>query len=104
MADTAILRTTKFGNGFVKKDVIAYLDQLNSKINELNVELKSARRSAPESDPDEIQHYKNQIENLQERLNRANAMLRTAVENHNREVEELKNQLRIAEMRAEANR
>ena len=104
MADTAILRTTKFGNGFVKKDVIAYLDQLNTRINELNAELKTAKHSEPENDSDEIQRYKNQIENLQERLNRANAMLRTAVENHNREVEDLKNQLRIAEMKAQANR
>ena len=35
MADTTVLRTTKIGNGFVKEEVMQYLDELNTKIGDL---------------------------------------------------------------------
>ena len=34
-------RTTKFGGGFVKEDVLSYLSKLNSQIEGLEMELKS---------------------------------------------------------------
>lgn len=38
MGDT-VLRTTKIGNGFVKEDVLEYVNALNEKIEELEKEL-----------------------------------------------------------------
>ncbi|MBR1591671.1 MAG: hypothetical protein IJ666_01490 [Ruminococcus sp.] len=42
------LRTTKFGNGFVKDDVLSYLTELNSKIESLESKLRSADIPIPE--------------------------------------------------------
>ncbi|MBR1591670.1 MAG: hypothetical protein IJ666_01485 [Ruminococcus sp.] len=36
MEEPVVLRTTKIGNGFVKEDVLKYLEQLNSEIKALN--------------------------------------------------------------------
>lgn len=73
MADTTVLRTTKIGNGFVKEDVMQYLDELNSRMGDLVAENEQLKKAGPKSgDEDEIRRYKNQIENLQEKLNNAN--------------------------------
>lgn len=42
-------RTTRFGGGFVKEDVLSYLSELNSKIEYLEMELKRADIPIPES-------------------------------------------------------
>ncbi len=77
MDEPTVLRTTKIGGGFVKEDVMTYLDELNSKIVGLEEELKAAK-SSPAVDPQEIKNYKSQIENLQEKLNTSNNALRAA--------------------------
>lgn len=77
MADTTVLRTTKIGNGFVKEDVMQYLDELNTKIDDLVKENEKLKKAGPsESSEDEIRKYKNQVENLQEKLNNSNNLLR----------------------------
>ena len=77
MEEPTVLRTTKIGGGFVKEDVMTYLDELNSKIVGLEEELQAAK-SGPANDAQEIQRYKTQIENLQEKLNTSNNALRAA--------------------------
>ena len=77
MEEPTVLRTTKIGGGFVKEDVMTYLDELNSKIVGLEEDLKAAK-SSPAADAQEIQRYKTQIENLQEKLNTSNNALRAA--------------------------
>ena len=47
--DNVILRTTKIGNGFVKEDVLTYLDELNSKIEGLE-ELQETMKQRPKSE------------------------------------------------------
>ena len=132
MDEPTVLRTTKIGGGFVKEDVMTYLDELNSKIVGLEEELKAAK-SGPSADPQEIQKYKNQIDSLQEKLNTSNNALRAAkkeneelqktinqlkagggqnnaqnaamaqaLEAAKKEIDTLKNQLRAAEQRAAA--
>lgn len=87
MADTTVLRTTKIGNGFVKEDVMQYLDELNSKLSNLAEENENLKKAGTKSgDDDEIRKYKNQVENLQEKLNNANNLLR----NKNKELEAAK--------------
>ena len=44
-----VFRTTRFGGGFVKEDVLSYLSELNSKIEYLEMELKRADIPIPES-------------------------------------------------------
>ena len=74
-----VLRETKIGQkGFIKEDVITYLDELNSKIVALEDELKASKESSSSADPEEITKYKNQVENLQEKLNTSNNALRAA--------------------------
>ena len=53
MDEPTVLRTTKIGGGFVKEDVMQYLDELNSKIVTLEDELKKAQDAGP-ADPQEI--------------------------------------------------
>ena len=77
MDEPTVLRTTKIGGGFVKEDVLTYLDELNSKISGLETELKEAKESGP-ADPQELLKYKNQVDNLQEKLNASNNALRAA--------------------------
>ena len=51
MAGTTVFRTTKIGNGFIKEDVMQYLDELNSKISNLEAEnerLKKGSKSVSE--------------------------------------------------------
>lgn len=62
----------------LKKTVMQYLDELNSKINMLQDENEKLQKAGPSnSADDEIRKYKNQVENLQEKLNNANNLLRT---------------------------
>ena len=77
MDEPTVLRTTKIGGGFVKEDVLTYLDELNSKISGLEDELKAAREAGP-SDSQEVTKFRNQIDNLQEKLNQSNNLLRAA--------------------------
>ena len=88
MAESTILRETKIGQkGFVKEDVMTYIDELNSKIVTLEDEIK---KGAPASNVDqqELIKYRNQIDNLQEKLNASNNALRAA----KKENEELQKQ------------
>lgn len=77
MQEPTVLRTTKIGGGFVKEDVMQYLDELNSKIVTLEDELKKAQETGP-ADPQELVKYRNQVDSLQEKLNASNNALRTA--------------------------
>lgn len=77
MDEPTVLRTTKIGGGFVKEDVLTYLDELNTKISNLEEELKAAKENGP-ADPQELITYRNQVENLQEKLNASNNALRAA--------------------------
>ena len=56
MDQPTVLRTAKVG-GFVKEDVLTYVDELNSKIYGLGEELKEVREkaSAPAQDSAQIQ-------------------------------------------------
>lgn len=90
MDEPTVLRTARVG-GFVKEDVMTYLDELNSKIVSLEEELKVAKEksgNAP-ADEHEVTKYKNQIDNLQEKLNQSNNALRAA----KKENEELQQQI-----------
>lgn len=124
-----VLRETKIGQkGFIKEDVITYLDELNSKICKLEEENKTLKEKSNQADPDEINKYKSQVENLQEKLNVSNNALRAAkkeneelqntinqlksagggqsaaaIEASKKEIEELKNKLKAAEQKTAAN-
>ena len=92
MAEPSVLRSTKIGNGFVKEDVLAYLDELNSKIEGLEKELKEARGAKGAATPAQQQELieKTQLaERLQEKLNATNNALRAA----RKENDELKQQI-----------
>lgn len=90
MEQPTVLRTTKIGGGFVKEDVLQYLDELNSKIESLEKELEEASGpKQPAVDQQEIAKYRTQIDNLQEKLNAANNGWRAA----RKENDELKKQL-----------
>ncbi len=87
MEQPTVLRTTKIGGGFVKEDVLTYLDELNTKIESLEKELQDSKGlTQPAVDPHEIAKYRNQIDNLQEKLNKSNQILRET----KKENEELK--------------
>lgn len=94
MDQPTVLRETKIGQkGFVKEDVLTYLDELNSKIQSLEDDLKNASGQKP-ADPQELIKYRNQVDNLQEKLNASNNALRAA----KKENEELQGQ--IAKLKA----
>ena len=83
-----VLRETKIGQkGFIKEDVITYLDELNSKIVALEEDNKALKEKGGQADSEEINKLKNQVENLQEKLNTSNNALRAA----KKENEELQN-------------
>jgi len=78
MQEPTVLRETKIGQkGFIKEDVMQYLDELNSKIISLETDLQKASETGP-ADPQEIIKYRNQVDNLQEKLNASNNALRAA--------------------------
>lgn len=94
MADTIVFRTTKIGNGFVKEDVLQYLDGLKSTIDRLTAENESLKSENVPLDfsenlsdlkienvrlknentvlTSENAMLKSQVESLQEKLNKAN--------------------------------
>lgn len=101
MADTIVLRTTKIGNGFVKEDVLQYLDGLKTTIDRLTAENESLKSEKSENVPSDFSDnlsdennvltienvrlksentvltsenamLKSQVESLQEKLNKAN--------------------------------
>ena len=87
MAEPSVLRSTKIGNGFVKEDVLAYLDELNSKIEGLEKELKEAKGAKGAATPAQQQELieKTQLaERLQEKLNATNNALRAARKENDR--------------------
>lgn len=89
-----ILRETKIGQkGYVKEDVLTYLDELNSENERLKKELQESSGQKP-ADPQEIIKFRNQVDNLQEKLNASNNALRAA----KKENEELQQQ--IAKLKA----
>ena len=89
-----VLRETKIGQkGFIKEDVITYLDELNSKIVALEEENKALKEKGSQADPEEISKYKSQVENLQEKLNTSNNALRAA-KKENEELQNTINQLK----------
>ncbi len=89
-----VLRETKIGQkGFIKEDVITYLDELNSKIVALEEENKALKEKGGQADPEEINKYKSQIENLQEKLNTSNNALRAA-KKENEDLQNTINQLK----------
>ena len=75
MDEPVVLRTAKVG-GFVKDDVLQYVDELNSKNVALEEQIKALQEAGP-ADPQEIAKYRSQIDNLQDKLNAANNSLRT---------------------------
>lgn len=84
-----VLRETKgMQKGFVKEDVLMYLDELNTKIAELQKQATESSGQQP-ADNQEIIKYRNQIDNLQEKLNASNNALRVA----KKENEELQQQI-----------
>lgn len=76
MDEPVVLRTAKVG-GFVKDDVLQYVDELNSKNVALEEQIKALQEAGP-ADPQEIAKYRSQIDNLQDKLNNANNSLRAA--------------------------
>ncbi len=94
MEQQNILRETKgMQKGFVKEDVLEYLDELNSRNDELKKQLQELSGQKP-GDSQELIKYRNQIDNLQEKLNASNNALRVA----KKENEELQQQ--IAKLKA----
>ncbi|MDE6521073.1 MAG: hypothetical protein K2K91_11580 [Ruminococcus sp.] len=91
MEQPTILRTTKIGGGFVKEDVIDYIDELNSKMEAMQKELDDAKNSSQSNavPQQEIARYRTQIDSLQEKLNASNNALRSV----RKENDELKKQL-----------
>ena len=94
MDQPSILRETKIGQkGYVKEDVLTYLDELNSENERLKKELQEVSGQKP-ADPQELVKFRNQVDNLQEKLNASNNALRAA----KKENEELQQQ--IAKLKA----
>lgn len=89
MEQPNILRETKgMQKGYVKEDVLMYLDELNSRNEELKKQLQEMSGQQP-ADSQELIKYRNQIDNLQEKLNASNNALRVA----KKENEELQQQI-----------
>ncbi|MBR3970483.1 MAG: hypothetical protein IKJ87_05330 [Ruminococcus sp.] len=89
MEQPNILRETKgMQKGYVKEDVLMYLDELNSRNEELKKQLQEMSGQQP-ADSQELIKYRNQIDNLQEKLNASNNALRVA----KKENEELHQQI-----------
>ena len=94
MDQPSILRETKIGQkGYVKEDVLTYLDELNSENERLKKELQEVS-GQKHTDPQELVKFRNQVDNLQEKLNASNNALRAA----KKENEELQQQ--IAKLKA----
>lgn len=78
-----VLRTTKIGNGFVKEDVLAYVDELNSQIyalQEENNNLKKRAESGGGLDQAKVDEYESELSRLRGELGTTKNQLRAAQE------------------------
>lgn len=81
MDQPTVLRTTKIGNGFIKEDVLAYVDELNSKIYALEEEcndLKQKLASGGGVDDDTVKQYEAELSRLRGELGTTKNQLRAA--------------------------
>lgn len=81
MDQPTVLRTTKIGNGFIKEDVLAYVDELNSKIYALEEEcndLKQKLASGGGADDDTVKQYEAELSRLRGELGTTKNQLRAA--------------------------
>lgn len=65
MNDVTVLRTTKIGGGFIKEDVLQYLEELNEKINALQKENENFKNCPSASESYQVKKYQNKIQQLQ---------------------------------------
>lgn len=83
MEQQNFLRTTKIGGGFVKEDVLAYIDELNSKIYALEEErdeLKKKAQSGGSANDDMRAEYESELTRLRGELGTTKNQLRAAQE------------------------
>lgn len=81
MDQPTVLRTTKIGNGFIKEDVLAYVDELNSKIYALEEEcndLRSKLASGGGASDDTVKQYEAELSRLRGELGTTKNQLRAA--------------------------
>ncbi|MBE6847961.1 MAG: hypothetical protein E7503_07530 [Ruminococcus sp.] len=81
MDQPTVLRTTKIGNGFIKEDVLAYVDELNSKIYALEEECNDLREklNAGGGASDEtVKQYEAELSRLRGELGTTKNQLRAA--------------------------
>ncbi len=81
MDQPTVLRTTKIGNGFIKEDVLAYVDELNSKIYSLEEECNDLRdklNSGGGASDDTIKEYEAELSRLRGELGTTKNQLRAA--------------------------
>lgn len=93
MDGQVFLRTTKIGNGFEKKDVLAYVDELNTKIYNLENKLKEAEASVDNSgNSADLSKMQDEIKNLKKQLDDEKYMheqARKKVDDQKNRIEEL---------------
>ncbi len=78
-----VLRTTKIGGGFVKEDVLAYVDELNSQIYQLQEEcdeLKKKAESGGGLSDAKVNEYESELSRLRGELGTTKNQLRAAQE------------------------
>lgn len=81
MDQPTVLRTTKIGNGFIKEDVLAYVDELNSKIYALEEEcndLKEKLNNGGGLSDDAVKQYEAELSRLRGELGTTKNQLRAA--------------------------
>ena len=81
MDQPTVLRTTKIGNGFIKEDVLAYVDELNSKIYALEEErneLKEKIASGGGGSDEAAKEYEAELTRLRGELGTTKNQLRAA--------------------------
>lgn len=81
MDQPTVLRTTKIGNGFIKEDVLAYVDELNSKIYTLEEEcndLKEKLNHGGGISDDAVREYEAELSRLRGELGTTKNQLRAA--------------------------
>lgn len=81
MDQPTVLRTTKIGNGFIKEDVLAYVDELNSKIYALEEEcsdLKEKLSNGGGISDDAVKEYEAELSRLRGELGTTKNQLRAA--------------------------
>lgn len=81
MDQPTVLRTTKIGNGFIKEDVLAYVDELNSRIYALEEEcndLKEKLNAGGGISDDAVKQYEAELTRLRGELGTTKNQLRAA--------------------------